>query len=65
MEVRRSIRVLFEEQRDTFTASSCREAKGNKFGHQFEDSFKRDSGASTAVISVVKSNCVCFTQCVL
>jgi hypothetical protein len=49
MKVRRSIRVLFEEQRDTFTASSWREAKGNKAGHQFEDSFKRNTGASAAM----------------
>jgi hypothetical protein len=44
-----SIRVLFQEQRDTFTASSWREGKGNKIGRQFEDSFKRDRGASTAM----------------
>ena len=44
-----SIRVLFQEQRDTFTASSWREGKGNKIGRHFEDSFKRDTGASTAM----------------
>jgi len=43
------MRVLFEEQRDTFTASSWRETKGNKVGYPFEDSFKRDGGASTAM----------------
>jgi hypothetical protein len=40
---------MFEEQRDAFTASSWREAKGNKVGHQFEVSFKRDTSASTAM----------------
>ena len=41
MKVRRSKRILFEEQRDTFTASKWRGAKGNKDGRHFEDSFKR------------------------
>jgi hypothetical protein len=43
------MRFLFEEQRDTFTASSWRDAKGNKVALQFEYSFKSDTGASTAM----------------